>query len=94
MNKKNERAHQAEADAIAKTIRTGQGLRDVLFDEIDHLRDGSGNPTRAIAVAKLACQIINVVKVEVEYQRHLRSINPGGEGVATTMETVALGTLA
>ena len=83
---------QPLAMGSAPSTRTGQGLRDVLFDEIDKLRDGTGNPTQAIAVAKLACQIVNIVKVEVEYQRHLRSMKPGEEN-PQPMETIQLGSL-
>lgn len=74
----------------APSVRTGEGLRDILFDEIDKLRAGTGNPTVAIAVAKLACQIINTVKVEVEYQRHIRALNEGNDA-AKSPETIRLG---
>lgn len=34
--------------------RTSAGLRDAIFDEIDAVRNGTSNPTRANAIAKLA----------------------------------------
>lgn len=37
-----------------KEKRTARALRDVLFDEIDQLRDGDGDPQRAMAVANNA----------------------------------------
>lgn len=50
-------------------IRTSEGLRDALFDEIDGLRDGTGNVQSAITVANLSKQIINVIKAETEFRR-------------------------
>lgn len=52
-----------------KIGRTTQGLRDVLFEEIEELRNGDGDPSKAMAVANLAKQIINVAKVELDYHR-------------------------
>ena len=52
--------------------RTSSGLRDAIFDEIDAIRDGTSNPTRANAVAKLATGIVETVRMELEVQRHLR----------------------
>lgn len=57
-------------------LRTSAGLRDALFDELDSLRDGTGNPTRANAVAKLADQVVNTVKMELEVQRHAAKYKP------------------
>ena len=54
-------------------VRTSAGLRDAIFDEIDAIRGGSSNPTRANAVAKLATGIVETVRMEIEVQRHLRS---------------------
>lgn len=52
--------------------RTSAGLRDAIFDEIDSIRAGTSNPTRANAVAKLATGIVETVRMEIEVQRHLR----------------------
>lgn len=49
--------------------RTTQGLRDILFDEIDELRGPEANPAKSLAVANLAKQIVNTAKVELEFQR-------------------------
>jgi hypothetical protein len=59
--------------AAKPILRTSAGLRDAIFDEIDSIRDGSSNPTRANAVAKLATGIVETVRMELEVQRHLRS---------------------
>lgn len=56
-----------------KIIRTSIGLRDALFDEFDALKAGTSTPQRASAMAKLAVQIINSVKIEIEHQTHVMS---------------------
>ena len=48
------------------TDKTSSGLCDALFDEFDLLRNGLSDPHRASAVAKLAVQIINTKKLEIE----------------------------
>jgi hypothetical protein len=53
--------------------RTSAGLRDAIFDEIDAVRNGTSNPTRANAIAKLATGIVETVRMEIEVQRHLRT---------------------
>ena len=52
-----------------KLKRSSQALRDVLFEEIEELRSGNGDPQRAMAVSNLAKQIINVAKVELDFHR-------------------------
>ena len=52
--------------------RTTQGLRDVLFDEIDELRSGKGDAAKSMAVANLAKQIVNTAKVELDFMRVLK----------------------
>jgi len=47
------------------------GLRETLFNELDELRAGRSNPQRASAAAKLAVQIINSAKMEIEFQRYV-----------------------
>lgn len=49
-----------------KVLRTSEGLRDRLFDEIDRLRTGDADVAEARAVAALASQIINTVHMEIE----------------------------
>jgi hypothetical protein len=53
--------------------RTTQGLRDILFDEIDELRSGKGDAAKSMAVANLAKQIINTAKVELDFMRTLKT---------------------
>ena len=54
-----------------KVSRTSAGLRDAIFDEIDAIRNGKSNPTRANAVAKLANGIVETVRMEIDVQKHL-----------------------
>jgi hypothetical protein len=58
--------------APAPIQRTSAGLRDAIFDEIDSVRNGTSNPTRANAIAKLATGIVETVRMEIEVQRHLK----------------------
>jgi hypothetical protein len=52
---------------MKKVKRTSQGLRDILFEELEELRHGDGDPSKAMAVANLAKQIINTAKIEMDY---------------------------
>lgn len=54
--------------------RSSAGLRDAIFDEIDAIRNGTGNPTRANAVAKLAAGIVETVRMELEVQRYAAAV--------------------
>lgn len=76
---------------VSPIVRTSAGLRDAIFDEIDSIRAGTSNPTRANAVAKLATGIVETVRMEIEVQRHLKQ-NPvvAGNEAARISET-ALG---
>lgn len=60
-----------EIQEIENTIRTSNGLRDSLFQEIDLLRRGKSNPSKARAVAALASQILQSVKLEIEMHRYV-----------------------
>jgi hypothetical protein len=67
--------------------RTGAGLRDALFDEIDQLRAGKGNASKAMAIAKLTAQILNVVSVELKAHKTAHDL-----GMETSnVETIRLG---
>lgn len=72
-------------ESVAPIQRTSAGLRDAIFDEIDGIRTGQSNPTRANAIAKLATGIVETVRMEMEVQKHARAmdrvsktkVNPG-----------------
>lgn len=52
-------------------VRTGEGLRDALFDEIDALRNGTGDRRRALTIVELSRQIIKIAWLEVELARQV-----------------------
>ena len=52
---------------MPESTRTSSGLRDILFDEIEELRRGTGDIKRAAAIAKLAGQIIASARLDVDY---------------------------
>ena len=52
------------------TERTSAGLRTALFDELDGLRKGTVNATRANAVAKLATTIVETVRMELDVAKY------------------------
>lgn len=66
--------------------RTSAGLRDAIFDEIDAIREGTSNPTRANAVAKLAAGVVETVRMELEVQRHLRNLSAEEKERASTAQ--------
>ena len=55
-----------DVNKIKITEKTSAGLCDALFEEFDLLRNGLSDSHRASAVAKLAVQIINTKKLEIE----------------------------
>lgn len=62
----------AEASVSPRVVRTGEGLRDALFDTLEGLRAGTIKPNDAVAAAKVVCQIISTVRLEMDYQNHLK----------------------
>lgn len=76
---------------MSKMKRTTKGLRDVLFDEIEQLRSAEGDPTRAMAVANLAKQIINVAKVELQF--HEQMTKHAENGAPLSLGNMELGSL-
>lgn len=77
---------------VSPIARTSAGLRDAIFDEIDAIRAGDSNPTRANAVAKLATGIVETVRMEIEVQRHLRTVKVPTDGLGNNLGTpLALG---
>jgi hypothetical protein len=66
-------------DTLPEVIRTSQGLRDALFDELDSLRGGKSNPQKASAVAKISMQIVNTVRLEIDHHKHVLSLPTDGK---------------
>lgn len=72
-------------------VRNSAGLRDAIFDEIDAIRNGTSNPTRANAVAKLATTVVETVRMEIEVQRHLRQSPAASPAVEQIAPSAGLG---
>jgi hypothetical protein len=49
--------------------KTTEGLRDALFEEINLLRQDKTTPNRARALSQLARDIIDSIRVQIQYQR-------------------------
>lgn len=79
----------AKANGKKSIMRTSQGLRDVLFDEIEELRTGDGDPQKSLAVAHLAKQIVNTAKVEMDFHRVMQSQEK--DGTPILLGTLQLG---
>jgi hypothetical protein len=59
------------ADLPIQIPKTIEGLREALFDEINLVRSGKGDLQRARAVAQLASQAIDSIRVQIQYGRML-----------------------
>lgn len=61
---------------LTRTImtRTTAGLRAVLLDEIDALRNGEVSESRAHAIARLANATISTIRLEMDADVHLREM--------------------
>lgn len=72
---------------LPEVHRTGEGLRNALFDEIDLMRSGKGDRRRAVAIAALAGRIVDTVKIEIEYAKQvsLAAKDVGEEGAIGTL---------
>jgi len=55
---------------MKKVIRTSEGLRNILFDEIDGIRNGTSDVKQANAISKIAKTIVEATKLEMEYSRY------------------------
>lgn len=55
------------------TVRSSEGLRNTLFEELDMLRAGQSTPLRANAVGKLAAQVIEAARLDLEFMRSAQS---------------------
>lgn len=52
--------------AVAVTVRSTAGLREVLFEELDSLRSGTSTVQHANAVAKLGSSILGTMQIEID----------------------------
>lgn len=72
------------------TVRTTKGLRDALFDELDSLSSGKSTPHIASAKAKLAVQIINTTRLEIEFHKFIQEC-PENANRIVDLKPIALG---
>lgn len=73
----------------ARVQRTSAGLREALFDELDDLRGGKTNATKANATAKLATAIIDTVEMELSVHKTLSKMKDDAP-VAQSLPTLSL----
>jgi len=71
---KEKSSEETKVDTKSMT-RTSSGLRNVLFDEIDSLREGSSNPARARSLAMLANTALKSVEVEIEFHKYVSDVS-------------------
>ena len=69
------------AKGKTKLRRTASGLRDVLFEQIDDMRHGRGDPAVANSVANAARQIVAVTRMEMEFHERLARLDDKGKDV-------------
>lgn len=69
--------------------RTSVGLREILFLELEKLRDGTIDHRRAMATAVLAQAIIKTVRMEVEFANKIPQME--GVGALPSPPAVNLG---
>jgi hypothetical protein len=65
--------------APEKTERNSSGLREMLFEQIDGVRNGSIDPKKAKTIASLAMTIIKSVEVEMQFREQQASLKKMGE---------------
>lgn len=61
-------------------------LRDILFNELNDLRDGKSTTQKAIAVSKLSAQVIYSFRVEVEAVVAYDRVSQGGGALQHILE--------
>lgn len=72
----------AKQEQVNPIARTSAGLREAIFEEIDNVRRGVSNPTRANAISKLVMSMVETVRMELEVQRFVnQGINPAANAV-------------
>jgi hypothetical protein len=73
-----------EAEILTPIRRSTRGLTQLIFDEIELIRQGNSTPTRANAVAKMGNVIVETIRLEMEMERHAEKhrnpMNPDNNG--------------
>lgn len=57
--------------------RSTKGIRDMLFDEIDSLRNGRTEYRRAVTLTRMCDTIIETAEFELQYAKFLTSAGKG-----------------
>lgn len=84
--------HMAKSKQVpAPVIRSTSGLREVIFEEMEALRNGDSSPQRARSMAAMANSILQSVEVEIEYHKYVSS-NRRSSQVDGEKKVVELGT--
>lgn len=69
--------------------RTTEGLRDILFDEIEVMRSDKADPARARAVASLSREILSTARLELNFQETMARLQ--SSGASAGFQPLALG---
>ena len=80
-------AKKTTENQVSLAERTSAGLRCALFDELDGLREGRVNATRANAVAKLATTIVETVRMELDVAKYAERNKLSPASAAKTLTT-------
>jgi len=54
-----------------KNARTSEGLRDILFDEIEHLRGPDSDPQRSNSIINACKTIVSIARAELEFHEKM-----------------------
>lgn len=73
----------------SKNTRTTATLRDILFDEIDAVREDGGDIGRAKAIAGLSKEILGTARLELQFQDMTARLQR--EGASVDFRPLALG---
>lgn len=72
--------------------RNTEGLRDALFDELDALRQGKSNSSKANATAKICSTLIESVRMELEVRKYMQTCPPPSKQIGSGLgEPIDLG---
>lgn len=59
--------------------RTTAGLRSALLDELDGIRSGTSNPSRANAVARVVGGVVETLRIELDVKKYLAGNGKGAD---------------
>ena len=61
-------------EEITQTVKSAKGLRELLFNELDNFLAGKISEKQARIVSRLAINILDTVRVEMDAFRHPLSV--------------------